>query len=269
MTLTLAGKRAIVTGGASGIGAATAARFVREGAKVAICDLDAESAQALALELGEQNCRAWSVDVADIERVTPFISDAAAWLGGIDILVNNAGIAIPGTVIQLDPANWRKIFAVDVDSIFYASRIAIPIMIAAGGGAVVNIASISGLRGDHALVGYNAAKGAVVNLTRAMAVDHAPDNVRVNAVCPGLIETPLTQAAKDAGLWYAWTSTIPMRRAGTAEEMASVVAFLASEEASYVSGSVIVADGGMDAATGQPDLAKLASELLLNAEKAA
>jgi meso-butanediol dehydrogenase/(S,S)-butanediol dehydrogenase/diacetyl reductase len=152
------------------------------------------------------------------------------------------------------------VFALDVDAVFWTCRVAIPAMRGRPGAAIVNTASISGLAADHGFAAYNAAKGAVIQYTRALAVDHAVDGIRVNALCPGLVDTPLLgPLATLPGLMEAWLPEIPMARAARPDEMANVACFLASDEASYMTGSVVVADGGMTSRTGQPDfLARLA-----------
>jgi meso-butanediol dehydrogenase/(S,S)-butanediol dehydrogenase/diacetyl reductase len=246
-------RRAVITGGASGIGAATARRLTSEGAKVLIGDRDREKGEALAAELDGvtfQPC-----DVAEPSQIAALLNRAEALLGGLDILFNNAGIG-GGNVdtTALDPAIWRQVMAVNIDAIFHACRHAIPLMRKQGGGVIVNTASISGLGGDYHFTAYNASKAAVVNYTKALALDHARDNIRVNAVCPGLIATALTSGLQQQpALLDHWLSRVPMRRTGTAEEIANVVCFLASDEASYLTGSILVADGGMTAGTGQPD----------------
>jgi meso-butanediol dehydrogenase/(S,S)-butanediol dehydrogenase/diacetyl reductase len=248
-------KVAVITGGASGIGAATARLLVAEGAAVVIADLDVAGGEALAQSLGDEDVLFRRCDVAEIADVDSLIEHAIRRFTRIDILFNNAGVGCFGETPELDPQTWSRVLAVDLNSVFYACRAAIPHMRRTGGGAIVNTASISGLAGDYGFSAYNAAKGAVINYTRSLAIDHARDHIRVNALCPGLIDTPLTAGAKQAsGLYEAWIDAIPMKRAGAPEEMAKVVAFLASDDAAYVTGAVMVADGGVSAHTGQPDL---------------
>ncbi|NJR78115.1 SDR family oxidoreductase [Sphingomonas sp. 36D10-4-7] len=245
------GKVAIVTGGASGIGAATTRLLAREGARVMVADLDGDRAWALAAEIGGT---AHALDVADRAAVEALVDAAVAAHGGLDILVNNAGIGSFGRTPDMDPAAWERVIAIDLHAVFYACRAALPHLIA-GRGAIVNTASISGLAGDYGFGAYAAAKAGLVNYTRTLALDHARDGVRANALCPGLIDTPLTAgAAAVPGLGERWHDAVPMGRAGTAEEMAAAIAFLASDAASYVTGAVLVADGGMTAWTGQPNL---------------
>jgi meso-butanediol dehydrogenase/(S,S)-butanediol dehydrogenase/diacetyl reductase len=249
------GKAAVVTGGASGIGAASARRFAAGGAQVLIADLNEEAGAALAQELGG---RFLKVDVAQADQIEAMVADAERTFGRLDILLNNAGIGSFGETPDMTPEVWRNVMAIDLDAIFHACRFAIPVMRRGGGGVIINTASISGLFGDYGFAAYNAAKAGVINYTRAMAVDHAKDNIRVNALCPGLIETPITAGLKTVqGLEHHWTGLIPMGRAGQPEEMAAVIAFLASDEASYMTGSIVVADGGVTAHTGQPQFTRL------------
>ncbi len=247
---------AVITGGGSGIGAATARLMAREGAKLVIVDLVPEAAEKIAAEVGGL---ALTADVANREQVEAFVAKAAETHGRIDILINNAGVGIFGKTPDVDPENWERVVAINLHAVFYACRAAIPHM-TGGKAAIVNTASISGMGGDYGFSAYNAAKAGVINYTRTLAVDHARDGLRVNCLCPGLIATPLTAgAAAMPGLEAAWHDTIPMGRAGTPEEMAEVIAFLASDAASYVTGAAFVADGGQTAWTGQPNLFRYAT----------
>jgi len=252
------GKVTIITGAATGMGAAAARLFAAEGAQLVVGDINETDGRALANELGALFLR---VDVGVRADVEALIAAAVERHGRIDILFNNAGIGHYGKTPATSAEAWERVIAVDLNAAFYACHAAIPHM-PRPGGAIINNASISGLGGDHAMSAYNAAKGALVNYTRSLAVDHAIEGIRVNAICPGYIETPLAAAiAQMPALREAWVSAIPMRRPGTAEEIARVVAFLASDDASYVTGSIVVADGGKTAHTGQPDLRGLMSEI--------
>jgi meso-butanediol dehydrogenase/(S,S)-butanediol dehydrogenase/diacetyl reductase len=249
------GKVVLVTGAASGIGAATARRFAAEGAKLMLGDVDSERLSAIAKELDTNGVAAGrTTDVAELAEVEALTAEAVDRFGRLDVVFNNAGVGAYGKAPDLDPEAWHRTIAVDLDSVFYGCRAAIPRMRESGGGAIVNTASISGLFGDYGLAAYNAAKGAVMNFTRTVAIDHAREGIRVNAVCPGPIETALTaRMITNARMMESYAERIPMGRMGCAEEIAGVVAFLASDDASYITGAGIVIDGGVTAATGQPN----------------
>jgi meso-butanediol dehydrogenase / (S,S)-butanediol dehydrogenase / diacetyl reductase len=262
-----AGKVALVTGGASGIGAATARRLAAEGARVAIGDLDEPAGGALAKELGAEAGAAsfHAVDVAELASVERLVEDVAARFGRLDVLVNNAGIGGFGETPDLDPDQWHRVIAVDLHSVFYGCRAAIPHLRRAGGGAIVNTASISGLGGDYGFAAYNAAKGAVANYTRTLALDHGKDGIRTNAVCPGPIDTPLAAALTSNAVVVAeYARVVPLGRIGRAEEVAAAIAFLASDDASYVNGACLEVDGGLTAHTGQPNFVALFKQLMGN-----
>ncbi|UVO51506.1 SDR family oxidoreductase [Sphingomonas sp. SUN019] len=248
------GKVAIITGGASGIGAASVRRLHAEGASVMIADLS-DTGAALAQELGER-AAFQATDVADPAAVKALVAATVARFGGIDILYNNAGIGCFGETPDLAIEDWRRVIAIDLDAVFYACRAAIPEMRKRGGGVIINTASASGLAGDYGFTAYNAAKGAVVNYTRSLAIDHARDNIRANAICPGPVDTPiLTDGIMQVpGLRDAWEQVVPMKRFARPEEIAAVACFLASDDASYLTGAAIPVDGGLGAHTGQPDL---------------
>lgn len=256
MDTRFSGKVALVTGAASGIGAACARRFFAEGARLALCDQDEARLAAVAKEIDASGERVYTarVDVSVLEEVQTFTDAATARFGRLDVVMNNAGIGAFGHSDEMDPAMWHRTFAVDVHSVFYGTRAALPHLRRAGGGAIVNTASISGLAGDYGLSAYNAAKGAVVNYTRAAALEVAREGIRVNAVCPGPIETTLsTPLLRHPKVAPAYGRAIPMGRVGRAEEVAAAATFLASDDASYITGAMLVVDGGLGAATGQPD----------------
>lgn len=249
------GKVAIVTGGASGIGAAFVRRIHSEGAAVMIADLDTANGTALAAELGA-GASFRAVDVSDHVAVTALVEACVAEFGGLDILYNNAGIGCFGETPDLSIAEWHRVVAVNLDAVFYGCRAAIPHMRKRGGGAIINTASASGMAADFAFTAYNATKAAVINYTRSLAIDHAGDNIRANAVCPGPVETPILMNGVNAipGLKAEWEAVVPAKRFARPEEIAAVAAFLASDDASFVTGVSVPVDGGLTAHTGQPDL---------------
>lgn len=249
------GKVAVVTGGASGIGAEISRRIVADGGGVLIADLDEEKGRALVDELGSGMAVFQRTDVSRLAEVEAMAAQADARFGGIDLLFNNAGMgAIPSDATQLPPEAWAQVIAVNLNSVYYGCRAVIPYMRRRGQGAIVNTASISGLAADYGFGPYNASKAAVINYTRTLALDHAQDRIRVNALCPGYILTPLTAATQMMGLHEPWIANIPMKRGGQATEISNVATFLASDEASFVTGAVFVADGGASSYTGQPNL---------------
>lgn len=242
-----AGKVAIVTGGANGIGAAVVARLAAEGAKVMIADVQepAETTDSIAFV---------RTDASSAAAVSALVDETVAKWGKVDILINNAGLGALSETPEMEEELWDKVFAINTKAIYLFCKYAIPVM-RAQGGAIVNVASISGLGGDYGMGVYNASKGAVINYTRSLALDCARDGIRVNALCPGLIETAmtaLTVARPDDR--EAWLGPIPLARMGKPEEMASVIAFLASDDASYMTGSIVTADGGITCHTGQPNI---------------
>lgn len=248
----LDGKRAIISGAATGIGAATARRFASEGASVAILDTNADDGRKIVDELGSQGWRAdfFECDVGNAERVRAAIEDAASRLGGIDIVFANAAvgtIVVGGTVESIEPERWGLALGVNAGGVYALCRAALPHLRQAGGGAIVMTSSSSALRGTEARPthAYAAAKGALISLTRAMAVSYGPEGIRVNAVVPGLIRTRLTaDILNDPEQRRAAIANIPLRREAEPSEVANCVFFLASDEASYVTGTTLVVDGG-------------------------
>lgn len=253
-------KVVLITGAASGIGAAAARRFAAEGAALVLGDVDETPLADVRRQIEASGGRAESMptDVACLPQVEALTALAVSAFGRLDVVFNNAGIGAFGRTPEIDPEVWLRTFDVDVHSVFYGCRAAIPVLREGGGGAIVNTASISGLFGDYGLSAYNAAKGAVVNYTRAVAIEHARENIRVNAICPGPVETPLAASLlAHPRVAPEYAKAIPMGRPGRPEEIAAVAAFLASDDASYVTGAMIVVDGGITAATGQPNFQAL------------
>jgi meso-butanediol dehydrogenase/(S,S)-butanediol dehydrogenase/diacetyl reductase len=252
------GRVALVTAAGSGIGAAAAARLLAEGAAVCLADIDPAKLAAQTATLGApERVMTQRADVTQEAEVEALVAACVARFGGLDVLVNNAGAGSFGRIGEITPEDWRRVHALCLDSVFWGCRAALP-HLKVRRGAIVNTASISGLRADYGFAAYNSAKGAVVNLTRNLAIDHARDGVRANAVCPGLTATPLTE--KFTGrqdIMAEYDRRIPMRRPGLPQEMAAAIAFLASEDASYVTGHCLVVDGGLTAATGQPNFLDL------------
>ncbi|GAA1879188.1 SDR family NAD(P)-dependent oxidoreductase [Streptantibioticus ferralitis] len=250
-----ADKVVIVTGGGSGIGAATAYRFGREGATVIAVGRTEDTLKKAAAGAPTGSTIVTRVaDVSDESSITALIAGVAEEYGRLDVLVNNAGIGVPGTVEHTDTATWRHVLAVDVDGVFFASRAALPHLRRVGG-CIVNVGSVSGLGADWGLAAYNAAKGAVVNLTNAMALDHGHEGVRVNAVHPSLTLTPaVAPFVENEDFIAAFRQRIPMQRPAEPAEVADVIAFLASSDARFVNGAHIPVDGGLGASNGQPHM---------------
>jgi NAD(P)-dependent dehydrogenase (short-subunit alcohol dehydrogenase family) len=255
MSARLAGKRAIVTGAASGIGAAIAERFALEGAAVVLADLDEPRARATAERIAAAGGRASAVraDVATAAGAAAAHAAAMEALAGVDVLVNNAGIGAEGTLAETDFETWSLVMRVNVDSMFHCCQAVVPGMLAQGGGAVINMASVAGLVGLPRRLAYGASKAAVIGFTKALAVDHAPDGLRVNCICPGTVDTPWVQrfadAAPDPGAFRAaMEARQPVGRLGTAAEIAGAAVYLASDEAAFVTGAALTIDGGLTAA---------------------
>lgn len=247
----LHGKIALITGGSSGIGRATAVLFAREGAAVSIVDLDKTGGQAVMQSIVDFGGKAIFVlgDVSKAEDCKRAAQQTANEFGGLDILFNNAGIIHRASVLETSEKEWDRMMAVNVKSVFLLSRCVIPIMVRKGGGVIVNVASGWGLVGGRKAAAYCASKGAVVQLTKAMALDHGEQNIRINCVCPGDVDTPLIrEEAKQLGESFAKfagkASKRPLKRIGKPEEIAQAALYLASDASSYVTGAYLVVDGG-------------------------
>lgn len=245
----LSGKSAIVTGGAQGIGAAIVRRYLEEGARVALLDRTAEAIETTlgALPRGS-DVKGFRCDVSVAAEVDEFYESASNWLGAPRIVVNNAGTAISGGLEEMSEADWDRLFTVNVKSIYLITRRAIPLMRAAGGGSVINMASESAFIGFPMHPAYCASKAAVVHLSRSMATRYAPDGIRVNALCPGTIDTPLFRAflaqQPDPEATRAEILRMHPLGIGTPEDIAHAAVFLGSDESRYATGAPFLIDGG-------------------------
>jgi dihydroanticapsin dehydrogenase len=244
----LQGKRAIFTGAVNNIGKEAARMFVAEGARVAIGDIDDAGGSRTAQELGPAVAY-FHVDVADESGIRDFVAKAVGWLGGLDILCQNAGLQDSGGVVDFDVARWDRLFAVNIRGQFLGAKYAVPHLRAAGKGAIVNMASIAGKRGGAGLTGYCASKGASVAFTNALAKELAKDNIRVNAICPGWVDTPFNDPAisymggKEAHARVV--AAVPLGRQAQPAEIAPLYVYLASDESSFMTGQAILIDGGV------------------------
>ncbi|PMC33675.1 short-chain dehydrogenase [Bacillus sp. UMB0899] len=238
-------KVAVITGGASGIGAATARLFVSEGAKVVLVDLNEEKGKAFESELKALHHKALFIkaNITSEEEVVNVFKQTVEAFGKVDIVFNNAGIGRVQPSHQLEYSEWRNTVNVDLDGVFLVARESIREMLKTGEGTIVNTASMYGLVGSPGSAAYNAAKGGVVNLTRSLALEYAEQNIRVNALCPGFIDTPIIPEESKQAL----AAVTPMKRLGQAEEMAKAVLFLASDDSSYMTGNTLTVDGGYTA----------------------
>jgi len=246
----LRGRIALVTGAGSGIGRAIAMRFAAEGAHVYVTDSNGPAAATVAGEIRGKGAAAQAV-TADVSRgadVTAMLREVEVAHGRLDVLVNNAGLNVRGDFRHLSDADWVKIREVNLDGVVRVARDGFALLHASKRGSLINIASIMGYRGLRQLTAYSATKGAILALTRGLAVEYAPSNIRVNTLCPGFVETALTaRALKNPGIQKALLDSTPLRRFGLPEEIAKAALFLASDEASYVTGAELAVDGGMSA----------------------
>jgi NAD(P)-dependent dehydrogenase (short-subunit alcohol dehydrogenase family) len=248
----LQGKRAIITGAATGIGAVTAQMFAQEGAGVVVADVNEDAGQRTVAEIRERGGEAHFVrtDVTRESDVEALIKGGAGALGGLDVLFNNAGAQRSGPITEFDQEQWDLLMAVNPRSCFFGVKHAVPVLRQAGGGSIINMASLAAVKGGAGLTAYSASKGAIVAFTKALAPELAPDNIRVNAVCPGWIDTPFNQPAIDfmggrEEQERVVKRIVPMGRQGTPEEIAPIAVYLASDGSSYMTGQALVVDGGV------------------------
>ena len=240
----LENKVAIVTGGSTGIGKATAAKYLEYGAEVVIANRSAEAGQEAAEELG---CDFTQCDVAEYEQLEALVEATVEKYGQLDVIVNNAGIGRVGTVEDMSIEDWHDVMRINLNGVMHGTRAAIP-HLKESGGSVINIASIYGLVAGPGATAYSTAKGGIVNFTRSVAVDYATQNVRVNSICPGFVETPMTEPNFGDEEFYEYVhGQTPMGRVAQPEEIAGLAMFLASDEASYITGANIPVDGGWTA----------------------
>ena len=236
-------KVVMVTGGAAGIGRATATGFVKEGAKVAICDVNPEAGKTTAESLGPE-ATFQQVDVSDNKSVNDWVESVVSQYGQIDVLVNNAGITRDGLIMRMKEADWDAVLNVNLKSAFNCIKAVSKTMVKQRSGRIINLASVVGVIGNPGQANYVASKAGIIGLTKAVAKEMASRNITVNAVAPGFIETDMTASLPDKAR-EAMVAQIPMGRAGTARDIAAAVVFLASDQAVYITGQIIHVSGGM------------------------
>jgi NAD(P)-dependent dehydrogenase (short-subunit alcohol dehydrogenase family) len=247
----LEGKRVVITGTAANIGKATALLFAREGASLVVADLD-EQAQQTADEAAAQGTQATFVrtDVTSSDDMKRLMDKAAETMGGVDVIVNNAGLQRSGSVTDFAEDDWDALMRVNPRSCFLGAKFGVPHLRRSGGGAIVNTASLAGVKGGPGMTAYSASKGAIIAFTKALAAELAPDRIRVNTICPGWIDTPFNQPAIDFmggrdEQAKVIEAVVPMSRQGVPEEVANGMVFLASEMSSYMTGQALIIDGGV------------------------
>lgn len=242
----------IVTGAGSGIGAATAQRFAAEGAHVYLTGRTRERLEQIAVTLPAGSATVMVADSADFDQISAVVDHAVQEQGGLDVLVNNAGVLSQSTLEDTSLDEWKRVLDVDLTGTFHGMKAALPHLISRKG-SIINVTSVSGLGGDWGMVAYNAAKGGATNLTRAAALDHGPQGVRINAVAPSFTITDMTSGmADDPDTVASMAERIALERGAQPEEVAAVICFLASSDASFVNGAIVPVDGGLTASNGQP-----------------
>jgi NAD(P)-dependent dehydrogenase (short-subunit alcohol dehydrogenase family) len=238
----LTDKRVLVTGAAGGIGAALVARFLEEGSRVVALDHDEEALRVLErVNLGLSGCLV--ADVSHSVDVARAFNELDGLLGGLDVLINNAGISLRHSFLDITPQEWRQVMSVNLDGVFLVAQEAARRMLSGHGGVILNMGSTNGLMGYHYYADYNASKAGVIELTRSMALELAP-KVRANAVCPGFILTPMQKAEYTPEMRHAFSDKLPLKKLGRPEDVAALFAFLASDDATFITGQTFVIDGG-------------------------
>ncbi len=235
-------KRVLITGGAGGIGAATAARFLEESARVVVLDRDEAALERITDDLPALSGTI-AADVSDAADVARAFEELDGLMGGLDVLINNAGISIRHRFMDISPQEWRQVMEVNLNGVFFVAQQATRRMLAGGSGVILNMGSTNGLMGYHYYADYNVSKAGVIELTRSMALELGPA-VRVNAICPGFILTPMQEAEYTPEMRRAFASKLPLDKLGRPEDVAALFAFLASDDAAFITGQCFVIDGG-------------------------
>jgi len=253
---------AVVTGGARGIGLAIAEWFLAHGHRVALLDIDRRQLARTASRLGDDlRVMAIPCDVSDARQVKSAVARVAKGLGRIDVLVNNAGVAVFKPILETTLADWNHVLSVNLTGAFICSRACAPVMLKTGGGSIVNIASISGLRASTLRVAYGTSKAGLIQLTRQLAVELGTLGIRANCIAPGPVDTAMAKLVHTVAIRQDYHDAIPLNRYGTTEEIAAAVGFLCSPAASYVNGQTLAADGGFEATgVGLPTLRRRAAD---------